>query len=72
MIIIRCDSSFEIGGGHVKRCLTIAKELRERGRICEFISINYDGNIISEILSNGFKVKETSLLNFPRSCEVLK
>lgn len=57
MIIIRCDSSFEIGGGHVKRCLTIAKELRERGRICEFISINYDGNIISEILSNGFKVR---------------
>ena len=60
MIIFRCDSSSWIGDGHIKRCLYLAKELRNRGEICEFISVDYEGNAIEEVISNGFKVSKIS------------
>lgn len=36
-IFFRCDASKNIGGGHVSRCMTLAKELQSRGADCIFI-----------------------------------
>ncbi len=54
-ILIRCDSSNIIGGGHVKRCLTLAKELELRKQKVIFLTTNKKGNLNSEI-SNTFKL----------------
>lgn len=55
-IIIRADSSFEIGSGHIMRCLTLATELSKRGHIVEFICRELPGNLIQFIRSTGFTV----------------
>ena len=54
----RVDSSYEIGIGHVMRCIALARELTCNGTKCLFICVNHPGNIISEILSAGFEVLE--------------
>ena len=55
--IFRCDSSEFIGSGHIRRCLNIAKEIKERGTDSIFISNSYNGNINKEIKKN-FKLLE--------------
>ncbi len=55
--IFRCDSSEFIGSGHIRRCLNIAKEIKERGIDSIFISNSYKGNINKEIRKN-FKLLE--------------
>ena len=57
-IIFRVDGSFEIGAGHIFRCLTLADELQSRGATCEFISNKSPGNQIEIIKKKGFKVYE--------------
>lgn len=60
-ILFRVDASALIGGGHVMRCLSLAKELRVRGAICFFVCIAYDGNLIDLIRNSGFTVYEIPL-----------
>lgn len=55
-IVIRTDSSYEIGSGHVMRCLTLAQGLREKGKNVTFISRNLPGNLNVFINKKGFKV----------------
>lgn len=55
-IAIRVDSSFEIGSGHVMRCLTLAEELRSKGLNIYFICRNLPGNLIDYIKKLNFKV----------------
>lgn len=55
-VVFRVDSSYEIGTGHVMRCLSLAEGLRKRGFSCRFISRNYMGNIISHVENRGFSV----------------
>lgn len=55
-IVIRADASIEIGTGHVMRCLTLAKQLKQIGAKITFICRNFDGNNISYIKSQGFNV----------------
>ena len=55
-VIIRCDASRRLGSGHVKRCLTLAGALRQRGCSCEFVTTQLDGNLNDEIQENGFHV----------------
>lgn len=56
VIIIRTDASVNIGSGHVIRCLTLAEELKARGAMVIFICRELEGNLISLIRKNGFKV----------------
>lgn len=55
-ILIRADSSHRIGSGHVMRCMTLARALRERGSECCFVSREHPGNLIPLIKQNGFPV----------------
>lgn len=55
-ILFRVDSSFDIGSGHVMRCLTIAKELRKVKNNITFICRKKNGDLIPLIKKKGFKV----------------
>lgn len=55
-LLIRADSSFEIGTGHIVRCLSIAEELRNRGIYIDFWSRNLPGNSNHTLIGSGFKV----------------
>lgn len=56
MILIRCDSSYEIGTGHVIRCLNLAQYLRALGEDPEFVCENKPGNINDKIIALKFKI----------------
>lgn len=45
----RVDASYDIGSGHVIRCLTLANALVHRGYNCYFICRKHDGNLIEFI-----------------------
>ncbi|MED4402765.1 UDP-2,4-diacetamido-2,4,6-trideoxy-beta-L-altropyranose hydrolase [Metabacillus fastidiosus] len=55
-VVIRTDASFEIGTGHVMRCITLAKQLVHEGAEVLFICRSFYGNSISFIQSQGFHV----------------
>ena len=61
-IIFRVDASFQIGTGHVIRCLTLADELVESGVNVGFICRKHKGNLINKIQSEGFDVFELELM----------
>lgn len=53
-IIIRADASVEIGSGHIMRCLTIAKGLRDNGCKVKFWMESLQGNLIDYVAAEGF------------------
>ena len=55
-ILIRTDSSVQIGTGHVMRCLTLADELRGRGAEVIFVCCEFDGNLCGYIEEKGYIV----------------
>jgi UDP-2,4-diacetamido-2,4,6-trideoxy-beta-L-altropyranose hydrolase len=57
-IVFRTDASFNIGTGHVMRCLTLADELRQKGTDINFICREEPGNMISYIKNRGYKVHQ--------------
>ena len=54
--IIRCDASHQIGTGHVMRCLTLARKLRQRGAMCRFVCREHTGHLCGLIRDCGFPV----------------
>lgn len=56
-IAFRVDASTNIGTGHVWRCLTLAKDLRQLGYECDFICANLEGNLSDLISKEGFELK---------------
>lgn len=50
----RVDASLEIGTGHVMRCLTLAKALREYDIQCAFICREHEGHLGELIRKNAF------------------
>jgi UDP-2,4-diacetamido-2,4,6-trideoxy-beta-L-altropyranose hydrolase len=56
MIVFRVDASFQIGSGHVMRCLTLADAFREQGVECHFISRAHAGHLLELIRQRGFGV----------------
>ncbi|MGG3887913.1 UDP-2,4-diacetamido-2,4,6-trideoxy-beta-L-altropyranose hydrolase [Metabacillus fastidiosus] len=55
-VVIRTDASTEIGTGHVMRCLTLANNLKQQAINVEFICRGTEGNLISLIEGQGYKV----------------
>jgi UDP-2,4-diacetamido-2,4,6-trideoxy-beta-L-altropyranose hydrolase len=62
-VAFRTDASFEIGTGHVMRCLALAKALRDQGAICYFICREHPGNLLDYIYQQGFEVYSLPLKN---------
>ena len=52
-IAFRCDSSIQMGAGHVMRCLTLADALAEKGAECHFICRKHDGHLLEMIRQRG-------------------
>ena len=55
-VAIRVDASLEIGTGHVYRCLSLAKALRENKHTVVFFCRALSGNLIDFISDQEFKV----------------
>ena len=62
-VLFRVDSSYEIGIGHLMRCLVLAESLKKNGSKVEFICRSHEGNSIAKIISSDFKVYEMSVPN---------
>jgi UDP-2,4-diacetamido-2,4,6-trideoxy-beta-L-altropyranose hydrolase len=57
-VFFRVDSSIELGTGHVRRCLTIAKGLKDLGvQDVVFICSRLEGNIIDDLTNHSFEVR---------------
>jgi len=55
-IVFRVDASTQMGTGHVMRCLTLAKALKNNGVQVQFICRDHKGHLIEKIKSVGFNV----------------
>jgi UDP-2,4-diacetamido-2,4,6-trideoxy-beta-L-altropyranose hydrolase len=56
-VVFRVDSSFNIGSGHLMRCITLANKLNKSAKLkCTFITRDHDGNFNDLVTSNGFKL----------------
>lgn len=53
-VVFRVDSSFQIGTGHLRRCLVLAEQLRKRDAEITFISHHFPGNLNHLIIENDF------------------
>lgn len=63
-IIIRTDSSLQIGSGHVMRCLTLADELRARGAVISFVCREHPGHQIALIECKDYEVERLKPVDF--------
>jgi UDP-2,4-diacetamido-2,4,6-trideoxy-beta-L-altropyranose hydrolase len=61
-LVCRVDSSYQIGSGHLMRCLTLAEYLREVGWSVQFICRPLPGNLSELLRERGFPV---ALLSSP-------
>lgn len=48
-IVFRADASFQIGTGHIMRCLTLAEALKKQGAEIEFICRAHKSSLIERI-----------------------
>jgi UDP-2,4-diacetamido-2,4,6-trideoxy-beta-L-altropyranose hydrolase len=55
-VVIRVDSSYRIGTGHVSRCLNVAREIRSKGYSVVFVCGRLNGNSSALISEAGFPV----------------
>lgn len=62
-VVFRTDASFEIGSGHVMRCLALSEALKNQGAEVEFICRKHQGNLINLISSQGFSVHALPVKN---------
>ena len=68
-VVFRADASFDIGTGHVMRCLTLADLLRLHGFECHFICRELLGNLCDAIELRGFTCHRLQLPATPYSDE---
>ena len=55
-MLIRVDSSLEIGSGHIIRCLNLAKKLHSNGFTVAFICRDNVGGYQHLVLNEGFEL----------------
>lgn len=55
-VLFRVDASLAMGTGHVMRCLTLARALRERGHHCLFVSREHPGHLNAYVQDQGFEL----------------
>ncbi|MCO6055372.1 UDP-2,4-diacetamido-2,4,6-trideoxy-beta-L-altropyranose hydrolase [Pseudomonas sp. MOB-449] len=55
-VLFRVDASLAMGSGHVMRCLTLARALRERGHYCLFVSREHPGHLNAHVQDQGFEL----------------
>lgn len=55
-VIVRADASAVIGTGHVRRCLTLAESLRDRGAGVRFVMRTHPGHLADQVERRGFAV----------------
>lgn len=55
-IVIRVDSSTRMGTGHVMRCLTLAKKLKENNCHITFLCKQHNGHLNNFITASGFEL----------------
>ena len=55
-VVVRCDSSTDIGSGHVIRCLTLADALSRRGAEVSFICRRLPGDLHRLVRQRGYRV----------------
>ena len=56
-LVFRVDSGFNIGSGHLMRCLTLANNLNKSAKYeCTFITRDHGGNFNDLITLNGYKI----------------
>ncbi len=60
MILFRVDSSFQIGTGHVARCLNFAEILKPLNETIEFVCQDLAGHVIPRIEAAGYKAHKVS------------
>ncbi len=53
-LVLRADASVTIGTGHVMRCLTLARALRDLGNDCAFVCRDLPGHLGARIGAEGF------------------
>lgn len=64
----RVDAAATLGGGHVMRCLTLARAFRNRGHRCTFLCSDETFEVIPEDLWDGFDVCAVSA-RFPEETD---
>jgi UDP-2,4-diacetamido-2,4,6-trideoxy-beta-L-altropyranose hydrolase len=52
-VVFRTDASFDIGTGHLMRCLTLADELRRKGARCLFVCRPHAGHLLERVAERG-------------------
>ena len=60
-VAIRTDASYDIGTGHVMRCLTLAASLRDRGAEILFVCRQDEGDLCAHIEHSGFAVERLAI-----------
>lgn len=57
-ILFRVDGNAAVGSGHVRRCLTLASELRRRGHVCLFVCRHASQSFNGLVSAAGFPLFE--------------
>jgi len=61
-VVVRVDASSHIGTGHVSRCVTLMKCLKQRDFDITFVCRELPGNMVAEIRKEGFAVCDIEVL----------